>query len=354
MKNTIFIFIVFSVLILSCKKENNRIVNATYELDSVVESYLDTFGNEIHFRTYIAEPNFIINNIPADLLYNGTAGISFEERNDSILYQQILEAPNVHTQVFNNCYVTNGRFNSSYNKRLTSTYSDSYCYINKQHVNYNSTENLTSIVNTNDFFSSKDTFYGLENRQTQELSFLYAGNNISSIDLNCTLRNYSASDITNYNATGNITYSNHYLNQKDLIGLDVNDIILSSLLDLSLFSPISYNRSVKYLDINLSSYYLLSTSESLVLTKHATFNTNCDNLIEHMHFNYAPLTSNSFYLPFNSAPDIDITYEFDAVNANRIKQLNIQPSLPTIIISYPNNSYYTSLRQLRFTFYYKN
>ena len=41
-------------------------------------------------------------------------------------------------------------------------------------------------------------------------------------------------------------------------------------------------------------------------------------------------------------------------NANRIKQLNIQPSLPMIMISYPNNSYYTSLKQLRFTFYYKN
>ena len=41
----------------SCKKENQRIGENTYELDSVAIGYLDTTGNYYYSRTITINPN---------------------------------------------------------------------------------------------------------------------------------------------------------------------------------------------------------------------------------------------------------------------------------------------------------
>ena len=349
-----FIFLILLSLVSGCKKDNNRIATPTYELDSVEAGYFDTLGNYIHLKTIVIEPNFILNQIPEGFMYDGSKGLTFEERNDSILYQQYLDYPYVYNQIFDYCYVVDGKFNSSYQKQLSSPYSDASCYISRQYINYNTNGNLASIINSQNNFFTKDTsIYSLQSRRTQELSFLYSGNNISSIQLNCILNNYSGGDTTTitYNTSGSsVSYSNHYQNQKTMIGFDVNDIIFSSLLDLNAISKIGYNRLGAGVISQIIFYYLYMP-EALLFTKHTTFNTNCDNLIEHIHIDYPALPGYGYFsLPFNASPDINIAYDFDTSNSNRIKSMSIQPSSPNVVY-YPNNNNLTSLR---YTFYYKN
>ncbi|HPH88700.1 MAG TPA: hypothetical protein PKV76_09505, partial [Chitinophagales bacterium] len=100
--------------------------------------------------------------------------------------------------------------------------------------------------------------------------------------------------------------------------------------------------------------YNLKIAEPFVLTKNATFNTNCENLIEHIHFNYTVTPeARLFHYPFNASADVNISYEFDTANNNRIKTMTIQ-TIPSELatLSWP---YHTQNPQkLKYTFYYKD
>ena len=70
---------------------------------------------------------------------------------------------------------------------------------------------------------------------------------------------------------------------------------------------------------------------SLILNNQASFNTNCDDLIEHIQYNNITTSIGS---PFVLG-ETDIRYEFDSDFDNRIKSMTID-------------------NYLKYNFYYKN
>lgn len=142
----------------SCKKENQRIGENTYELDSVAIGYLDTTGNYYYSRTITINPNFIAASIPSSSVYNGISGINFEERNDSILLSNHLDLF-FSSSLSDYCYIVNRKFNSCYHKYLTSYSVDAYLHEYKQDIQYNSNGSLQTITNIQDnHFDKYDNF----------------------------------------------------------------------------------------------------------------------------------------------------------------------------------------------------
>jgi hypothetical protein len=344
----------------SCKKENQRIGENTYELDSVAIGYLDTTGNYYYSRTITINPNFIAASIPSSSVYNGISGINFEERNDSILLSNHLDLF-FSSSLSDYCYIVNRKFNSCYHKYLTSYSVDAYLHEYKQDIQYNSNGSLQTITNIQDnHFDKYDNFNSIVKRKVQQLFFSYAGKNLNNIDLNFYLNNYYDPgvpyDTSSYNQGEYIiSYPNHYANQKNLIGFDVNDIILSSLLDMNYFNDLGYIRTIEFTGLfGQTQLYNLKIAEPFVLTKNATFNTNCENLIEHIHFNYTVTPeARLFHYPFNASADVNISYEFDTANNNRIKTMTIQ-TIPSELATLSWSYHTQNSQKLKYTFYYKD
>lgn len=310
----------------SCKKDaNNRIANTTYELDSVVESYLDTLGNETASmrRTMVATPDYI-NNLP-----RSSAGRFFEvytERNDSILVENFSENGCAGIADYN--YLIEGRFNSSYHETFQYCNHDVY-YRFFQHVNYTFDKKLSSIIYRNmdiGAFGRTDmsdwpSIGNFRSKGHEEITLNYLDNNIHSINYNSIIFNNGYDSVVNQ-AIFNYGYSHHYKNQKDLIGIDVNDIILSSYLMSFLSRNMYYNPFSDNTNVGLNSFNI-----PLIINKKASFNTNCEDLIE--KFN------NPFYESGDGNTYTTIHYEFDNNHSGRIKSIVIYDVI-------------------KYTFYYKN
>lgn len=321
-KSIVFLIVVISCFMYSCKKDaNNRITNTTYELDSVVESYLDTAGNVINLRTIPIIADYIKNYV-LEISPNNNSDITYYESNDSILLKLFENTYNLRDYTD----IIDGKFYRLYSEYYEFGNHDIE-QIKRQNITYNSNDKIHSITST--FVDYSFSFKGNTSiewpdttqcmaRNKNEIIFTYELNNLASLDYDYFSGFSNTPQVSAHNRLFN--YTNHYKNQKSLIGIDVNDIILSSFLfkwynvSHGLGSP---TLQKEFYDLQLP----------LILNKQATFNTNCDDLIEHIQF--------STFISHTVLDETDISYEFDLNFDNRIKSMII------------NN--YT-----KYTFYYKN
>ena len=326
MKTHFLLLPVLGLLFISgCNKENQRIGESTYELDSVVESYLDTLGNITFARTIPVSEEYVRNILPQLNARSGAAEITYYENNDSIVLKRM---ENYDTG--DALYIVNNKFRRLYNEHYV-TFNHEIFEIKRQVINYNNDGKLSSITS---FFV--DHGYGYKGganedwpdsgqcftRQKNEMLFSYSGNNLSYLDYDL-YEGFtdSLSQFSSHNCL--FSYTNHYPNQKDMIGIDINDFTLS----LVLYQWYTIFRGFSGDELQTDFYNL---QLALILNKQATFNTNCDYLIEH-----APFNTNDFNIGYDILGETDIQYEFDSKFNNRIKSMVL------------NNNH-------KYTFYYKD
>mgnify|MGYP000290568274 CR=1 FL=1 len=335
MKNTIFTFILLSIFISSCKKENNRIGNATYQLDSVRIESLDANDSVSGTFTFPVSTSIIDtffaqnNNQFGGTYYRNGDSINISQINDVLFSVPWLAEPNTMISVnkkpitFYNLY-TNGSFaQEGYTKSVTKYY-------------YDQTDKLDNIYTS---FKSHPMNFGSDSDwyESQYVQLNYNGNNLVSANTN---KHYSLDyhylttgyDSVSYpnNKFLDFYYINNYSNQKQLIGIDLNDLILDEITGIALGSNL----------INLTSGYSNRFVINLFMVNSLfTYNTNCTSLIEKydLHFDYKFGTNIVEYR--NST---QIKYTFDSSKNNRVSTMKF---IRTI-----DNLRYASM----YTFFYKD
>ncbi len=322
-----FIFLILLSLVSGCKKDNNRIAMPTYELDSVVvESWFDSLGNPSVTRTIPIVPNYVQNSIPELNTHDFNSNITYYENNDSIILKLFVDTYALREYAD----IIDGKFN--YLKNLYYEYGTHDYEIKCQYISYDSDDKIHSIASTDIEYPSWFCCNAFDvewpdstqcfGRNKKEIVFSYDGNNLNTLNYYY----YSGfSDTPLFSAHNRLfSYTNNYKNQKNLIGIDVNDIILSSFL----FQWYNVNRGLASPTLQPHFYDL---QLSLILNNQASFNTNCDDLIEHIQYNNITTSIGS---PFVLG-ETDIRYEFDSDFDNRIKSMTID-------------------NYLKYNFYYKN
>ena len=151
---------------------------------------------------------------------------------------------------------------------------------------------------------------------TDSLEFQYNGSTLNKI-INRPIDNLSSMPLQPCDAT--MEYSNNISNQKDLIGIDVNDLILPALSPtfVNCFSIPIYGTGSVPITGNGSPYYFFTIDPSTEILNNLSCNTNSDKLIEKV--NYSNYTISGTIFPNFSK---DINYTFDAGFNNRVKEVN--------------------------------
>jgi hypothetical protein len=309
----IIISIVFCIL-LSCQKEtNNRITNiTTYELDSVRMEELDV-NDSITSALTIPIINEII-----DLL-NNRYGNHISENGDSINVRKFLPSPYISIDPY---YLS--ELGTILNKKPIIDSNFEYLFAHKNVYNlikYSYKNNLDSIK-----LESNSTFAIYTDLGIVQSKYNYIGNTLHSFTEKNTFitnNNFNVAFDTIFNVTNTYvyTYSNSLNNQKDLIGIDLNDLF--------------FNEQIIY-QFNISNFsYLNYFAPFLILNSRMSYNTNSNKLIESIQFDRI---ANTGTFPIN----ISAQYTFDAAKNNRVNTMKI-----TNIINGIQS-------KILYTFYYKN
>lgn len=317
---------VTTCLLYSCKKENNqRIADETYTLDSVVVSNLDTLGNPVSNTTLLVKDNYVSDSIYANNLQIGYQGNSYLESGDSLLLTDYNQG-----RLYDNIlYSQGGLFREN---DLYFYYYNDYYDEYKNNYFYNTNKQLVGINSTR-----KEAYYPvISDYKIKKSTFNYTGNNLSTIDIEFkSYGNYNNGTPRDSNSisfnNNTIEYANHYSNQKNLIGIDVNDMIFY----------LYYYRFPPFINFNSigSNIAYLQFILPLIINKQVSFGTNCDNLIEHMHIDdMVYYDSNTRFL----STEINITYSFDSSHDKRIESMIVSES----------NSLVSD--KIKYTFYYNN
>lgn len=313
-KGFIVILLILFSIIPGCKKDNNRIASPIYQLDSVVESRLDTSGNAVYGRTIPIVQNYVENSIPEINTLDFSSNITYYENNDSIILKLFVDTYTIRDYL----YIIDGKFNFINNTYYE--YANHDYQIKRQYISYNSDDKIHSIASTDIYYPSwfSGNNFDVEwpdstqcyARNKKEIVFSYDENNLNALNYDY----YNGFSDTPLFSVHNrlFSYNNHYKNQKGLIGIDVNDIILSSFL----FQWYNVNRGFASPTLQLHFYAL---QLSLILNKQAGFNTDCDDLIEHIQYNNISTGIGSPYI----LGETDIRYEFDPDFNNRIRSMTI-------------------------------
>ena len=326
MKNAILLFISTVILLSSCKKENNRIGNITYQLDSVRLETLDANDSSIFNITFNIGTS-VLDSFLANNPYPGTMSIGFYKKDDSLNFidkPEFIEVKKFISikkkPISNLNFMPNGTFAQyGYFKQL-----DSY--------NYSTTGKLQNVYSHTDYHQ-EDNFSDSDYVINTNTILNYSNNILTSLNENSIFYNYHLYD-TNYDSivnanqqVGIISYTNHYLNQKQMIGIDLNDLILLELFLIKNYDYFSANNSV----LSLSTRFF-------VLQSALSFNTATDQLIESINYN---LTKAFNRILYQTSVNISVDYIFDANFNNRISSMKIFDS---------DNRF----DAIKYTFYYKD
>lgn len=317
MKKTILIITAIATCLLySCKKEtNNRIANITYELDSIRIEELDV-NDSITSALTIPIINEIIDSL------NNRYGNHISENGDSINVRKFLPSPYISIDPY---YLS--ELGTILNKKpiIDSNYEYLFAHKNVSNViKYSYKNNLDSIK-----LESNSTFAIYTDLGTVQSKYNYIGNTLHSFTEKKTFitnNNFNVAFDTIFNVTNTYvyTYSNSLNNQKDLIGIDLNDLFFNE--------QITYQFNI-YNIYNLS--YLNYFAPFLILNSRMSYNTNSNKLIESIQFDRI---ANTGTFPIN----ISAQYTFDATKNNRVNTMKI------ITLFNGTES------KIVYTFYYKN
>lgn len=315
-RKCLFLFAFIFILTSGCKKDNNP-DNTTYQLDSVKIENLDENDSILDSHSYPISSSFIDTiignkNDPQELnFYPG-----FYTKGDSLNYVNHPEFFDlVKSVIINKSPVSLLLFNP-----VGSFAQDGY---SKKEISYNYVsnriENIFSKYRSHNPYSN-DWF--IEERQ----DFIYTNNNLSSIHTKRLDYSYDVYPNTYYDSityqdtvSADYYYTSNLPNQKNLIGIDLNNIIFNSNLPNTTkgFTPYDF---------------------LLILNSRLSYNTNCSSLIEKVRFTYSPFLS--------GYPNMDlittIHYTFDATKNNRVNTMKISTNFPG------------STGSTLYTFYYKN
>jgi hypothetical protein len=321
-----FFLIITVATILSCKKENNRIGNETYQLDSVRVETLDANDSSIFNITFKIGAS-VLDSFLANNPYPGTMSIGFYKKDDSLNFidrPEFIELKkfiSINKKPISNLnFMPNGAYAQyGYYKQL-----DSY--------NYNTDGKLQNLYSLTDYHQEanfNDSDYVININTTLN----YSNNILTSLNESSTFYNYHLFDdgydsIVNANQqVGVLGYANHYLSQKEMIGLDVNDLILLELFLIKNYDYFNANNDV----LGLSTRFF-------VLESALSFNTTTDQLIESINYS---ITKSFNRILYQSTVNLAIDYTFDTNHNNRISSMKI----------FNADSHFDAIK---YTFYYKN
>lgn len=293
------------------------------ETTSSINSYIDS--------TIIRTDSVFLDSL-LHLSFNPSISIyeKFFTNGDSLLYTTIPDISGLYS------HAKASFFQNRYSS--TSFYSANQYYVNGADVSYvYSTANRLSGFNM--ITEQRHEAY-LDLIQNSQYTTNYSNNDLSRIDFTASYRSdnvYIDSNYYNIDTTiqrdSFVTLS--YLsvkNQKDLIGIDVNDLIFNNFINAFGFDIISYGGLIHYPFLE----------KVLLLNGEISYNTNCQHLINNIEFGRATGIGHSFLFPSYT---INVNYNFDNAHNNRINTLEI-----TNEINYPI-AYSTTTR---YTFYYKD
>ncbi|MBP6660688.1 MAG: hypothetical protein KA174_08380 [Chitinophagales bacterium] len=299
MKNAILLFISTVISLFSCKKENNRIGNITYQLDSVRIEGLDANDSSIGFNTFPLRASFIdtiIGDKHSTEELNFLPG--FYTNEDSLIYVYHPEFFDLYKAVtINKVPISILKFNP------VGGYAQYGFYKAESFLNYQNNQLNNINIKEHEHIGSPNT----SDKYTEmNNNFIYTNNNLNTI-LSKRL-DYSYDEYFNVNfdsviypdlILADFTYTSNIPNQKNLIGIDLNDLILNNIIGPS--------------DLSLGFYFPL-----LILGNRITYQTNSSSLIEKLRYTF---TSLGFQ---NTESNFTIQYIFDANNNNRISTMKIK------------------------------
>ncbi len=314
-KSILIITAIATCFLFGCEKEtNNRIANTTYELDSVRIEELDMNDSSLGFATFPLRSTYIdtlIGDKHSTEELNFLPG--FYTNEDSLVYVY-------HPEYFDLCKaividktpVSFLKFNPVGSYAQDGFYKvESFLNYQNNQLNNNNTIDHTHFGPPN----SGDSYIERNN------NFNYTNNNLKSILNKRIDYSYSAYYNINYDSViypdltlADFYYTSNIINQKNMIGIDLNDIILNNIIGPS--------------DYTLRYYY-----QVLIFGNRITYHTNCSFLIEKLRF-----TVTDLWLP-NTESNFTIRYTFDANKNNRISTMKIKDDLAGSKL---------------YTFYYKN
>jgi hypothetical protein len=326
----IFIISSFNLLVLSCQKDNNGIAIPTYKLESILIETTSSMNSYID-STIIRTDSAFLDSL-FQLSFN--PGLSMYEQirtnGDSLLYTTIPDISGLYS------HAKASFFQNRYSS--TSFFSANQYYVNGADVSYvYSTANRLSGFNM--ITEQRHEAY-LDLIQNSQCTASYINNDLSRINFTASYRSdnvYIDSNYYNIDTTiqrdSFVTLS--YLsvkNQKNLIGIDVNDLIFNDFINAFGFNMISYGGLIHYPFLE----------KVLLLNGKISYNTNSQHLINNIEFGRATGIGHSFIFP---PYIINVDYNFDNAYNNRINALEI-----TNDINYPT-AYSTTTK---YTFYYKD
>jgi len=329
-KDFYFILLTLLSITFGCKKDNTQTASPAYKLDFIIIETTNSMNSYLDSTIIRTDSAFLDSLFQLSL----NPGLSMYEQikpnGDSLLYTTVPDITGFYSHAnasfFQNCYSS------------TLFYSANQYYVNSADVSYfNSPGNRLSGFNM--ITEQRHESY-IDLIQNSQCTTNYTNNDLSRINLTASYRSdivYIDSNYYNIDTTiqrdSFVTLS--YLsvqNQKDLIGIDLNDLIFNNFINAFGFDVISYG--------GLIHYPLLE--KVLLLNGKISYNTNCQHLINNIEFGRATGIGHTFIFP---PYIINISYKFDNTHNNRIKTLEI-----TNDINYPI-AYSTTTK---YTFYYKD
>lgn len=313
----LFAFILLVSLLLNngCKKQEN-LRATTYQLDSIEIIQLNNSGDTSSRFAFPLETNYI-------------------DSFTSIFPFYRLNSDSIICSYFENPYYPNLNYskNIGLDNKLVSVVSSfdhsHFASEFKSIFRYNRNNNIDSVITKIYVFDSGPTAEFTLNRKVN-----YSGGNITSVTE--TLHSFFQNVVASGDSTNdrNITpstfgYTHNYPNQKDLIGLDVNEIIFD-------IYRLNYLNSYGYVNGGAhTGYFPMEIMQVLIAYGRIGFNTNCNNLIEQINFDPAAFLSTSdgiVYLSTLTSESISlqISYVFDSANNNRISQMDVEAPSPIL------------------------
>ncbi len=306
----LFLFTMILIVLLNngCKKNEDPVRIATYELDSIEIVQLNNSGDTVMRFALGLAPN----NIDSIMSFLGPF---YRFNGDSIVYDSY-ENPYNQNYNYSKHLALNNKLVS-----VVSNYDHSHIYRGYTSVfKYSNSGNIDSVNTMMDLFDSGPRAEFTLNRKLN-----YTNGNITSLTetIHSFFYNHPSSGADSINDKNSIpttfNYTHNYPSQKDLIGLDVNDIIFD------LYRCIYLNNYPNGIGFNNASYFSGGIIQVLVLANKVSLNTNCNNLIEGVNFEPLYLINATDGIEYSSVSfSLNISYHFDSVNNNRITQMVVE------------------------------
>lgn len=327
---SLLIILTACLLTISCKTNNIQKPSPTYQLEYILMETTNSISSHID-STVIRTDSIFLDSL-FQLSFN--PGLSMYEKltvtGDSLLYTTLPNISGLYSDA--NASFFRQKYVHSY------FYSSNQYYVNSADVSYLYAPS-NRLMGFNMITEQRHEAY-LDLIQHSQCLANYVNNDLSRINFSASYRSDNVYTDTNYYTIDTTIQRDSFAtfsyltvqNQKNLINIDINDLILNDFINAFGFNIISYGGLIQYPLIE----------KILLLNGKISYNTNCQHLINNIEFGRATGIGHSFIFP---PYVINVNYSFDPTHDNRIRTLEI-----TDVINIPT-AYSTTTR---YTFYYKN